>query len=122
MMNNEPELDRAQLAEIKTIMRDGFASFVAETLENMADHIKNLQAGIEQQDVHAIHIAAHSLGSNSAYLGLTRLTKLARKIEAMAIMEKKDSHKDIPAIEPLFDELQKDFSVTEPFLLEETTR
>jgi TMAO reductase system sensor TorS len=86
--NTDVVLDRDVLGEAQEIYANneaGFENFVRLFLENSWEKIVALKAGVAQDDSQAVHEAAHSLKSSSAFMGAMAMSDVCRRLEAMTM-------------------------------------
>jgi len=82
-MDQNPAIDQAAYAAMKSTMGEIFASVVDTFLDYLPTQIARLEAAIEQSDCDAIFNSAHSIKSSSSSIGALGLASTAEKIEQL---------------------------------------
>jgi signal transduction histidine kinase/CheY-like chemotaxis protein len=77
-------LDPQAIAELRDMLRDNFGRLIQSYLREFPAQFATLHQAIEEEDAATLHRIAHSLKSNSAYLGAVELADLAHRLEMMA--------------------------------------
>ncbi len=88
--NPHPVLDRSALDNVRSMMKDDFASILNIFLEDAATYVDNIARGIEEGTFDKAASAAHALKSSAGQLGAMRLSSLAKQFEADAKAVTKD--------------------------------
>jgi len=83
-MENESELNMEELEEAKRVLKQRFPEMVEGYLEDARKYIANIKEGSEEGDLEKIAKGAHPLKSSSAGLGVTKVSEIAKFIEAEA--------------------------------------
>jgi HPt (histidine-containing phosphotransfer) domain-containing protein len=79
------ELDMTTFEELKEMSGADFIDELVDTfLEDAPKLINEMKTALETKDAETFRRAAHSLKSNSATFGATRLSALAKEIELLA--------------------------------------
>lgn len=80
-----PEIDRAVFNDLKQMSGADFIDELVDTfLDDAPKLLKELHAALKAGNAEAFRRAAHSLKSNGATFGATRLSELARELEMLA--------------------------------------
>ncbi len=96
-----PQADASQILDLTQIwgMAGGDSGFVkdliATLLEDGPHQLEAMRQAIEQGDVAALRLAAHSLKANSAQFGAHKLTRLCRELEYMGKESRLDGAADL---------------------------
>ncbi len=95
------ELDMAIYEELKEATGADFIDELVETfLDDAPKLMAELQSALQKQDAEAFRRAAHSLKSNSATFGASRLSGLAKELEMLAKEQKlAEAAPKLPAVE-----------------------
>ncbi|GEM_PF-4327629 len=85
----EPLLDDRALAQIRALQQPGagdniLSQVIQHYLQDSQTLVATLQTKLAEQDIPAIHRAAHTLKSSSANLGANRLADLCKVLESQA--------------------------------------
>lgn len=84
LRNAEPVACRLEPAAIENLRQVGGDEFVAELTQTFLADAPGLLAALHGSDVAEVHRAAHTLKSNAATFGATRLSNLCLELEAQA--------------------------------------
>lgn len=99
------ELDMTTFEELKQMSGEDFIDELVDTfLEDSPKLVGEMKAALQANDVDAFRRAAHSLKSNSATFGATRLSELSRELEMLG-KEHRLSEAE-PRLQPLEETLQ----------------
>ncbi|MEW6028900.1 MAG: Hpt domain-containing protein [Chloroflexota bacterium] len=83
-MANE-NVDRSVLRALKESVGEDYIGVMLETFfEETSQLMTDLQKSLSANDAEAFRRAAHSMKSNAATFGATRLSELAKELEAIA--------------------------------------
>ncbi len=95
------ELDMTIYEELKEATGADFIDELVETfLDDAPKLMAELRSALQKQDVEAFRRAAHSLKSNSATFGASRLSGLAKELEMLGKEQKLDeAAPKLPAVE-----------------------
>lgn len=95
------ELDMTVYDELKEATGADFIAELVDTfLEDAPRLMSELQSSLQAHDVETFRRAAHSLKSNSATFGASRLSGLAKELEMLAKEQKLDeAAPKLPAVE-----------------------
>lgn len=92
-MSAEPSLDRSALDRLLETV-GGDQSFVTELIETFLEEappmLAEIRGALEAQDAELLRRAAHSLKSNAAQFGATRLQSLCLQLEQQAKQQQLD--------------------------------
>jgi len=78
------ELDMNTFEELKQMSGDDFIDELVDTfLEDAPKLVAEMKSSLQADDADTFRRAAHSLKSNSATFGATRLAELSRELEVM---------------------------------------
>jgi signal transduction histidine kinase/CheY-like chemotaxis protein len=80
---DEP-LDQAKLDELRTFMGDELPHLIGQFLESAPQQMEALARAVQDKDLGAMVLPAHSLKSSSANLGANQLSQLAARLEHAA--------------------------------------
>jgi HPt (histidine-containing phosphotransfer) domain-containing protein len=97
------DVDRGVLEELFEIMEDDFSALLLSFLDAAPGLIREIEAGILDQDARQVILPAHSLKSSSANVGAQKLSGLARQMEMAA------KQGDITLLSGLFELLNQTF-------------
>ncbi len=97
------DVDRGILEELFEIMEDDFSALLLSFLDAAPGLIREIEAGILDEDARQVILPAHSLKSSSANVGALKLSGLARQVE----MEAKKG--DLTTLSGLFEPLNQAF-------------
>jgi HPt (histidine-containing phosphotransfer) domain-containing protein len=86
------QIDMVTFEELKQMSGEDFIAELVQTfLEDAPKIIQELKSALESGDPEAFRRAAHSLKSNSATFGATRLAEMAKELEMMGKESRLDS-------------------------------
>lgn len=78
-------VDRSVLQALKASVGEDYIGVMLETfLEETSQLMTDLQKSLSENDAEAFRRAAHSMKSNAATFGATRLSELAKELEVIA--------------------------------------
>ncbi len=94
-MNDEALLDPVRLTEIKTLLGDNFAMLLEVFLKDSPDQASNICSWTDPTQNQGVMMAAHTLKSSAASLGLNKLATQCNIIETAC---REDGEIDIPSL------------------------
>ncbi len=99
------ELDRSTFEELRQMSGPDFIDELVDTfLEDAPGLIREMRTALQARDAETFRRAAHSLKSNSATFGATRLSIMAKELEGLGRENKLEAAaRLLPAVEPAFD-------------------
>ena len=101
-----PVLDPHAIAELRAMMRDKFDRLMQSYLQEFPTHFAMLHQALAEEDAAVLHRVAHSMKSNSAYLGVTELTEIAYALEKMGQAGQTDGHDLLARAEALYQRMR----------------
>ena len=110
---SEPLIDKEAWESMKSMTGPAFlAELIDVFLKDSPDLIKEMRSGLAAGDVEGVRRAAHSLKSNSASFGASRLAGVARDLEMMA------KSGSLQGAESKLSELEAEYAQLRPLLEE----
>ncbi len=101
-----PVIDPHAIAELRAMMRDKFDRLIQSYLQEFPTHFAMLHQALVEADAAVLHRVAHSMKSNSAYLGVTELTEIAYALEKMGQAGQTDGHDLLARAEALYQRMR----------------
>ena len=103
---NETVIDPATFDGLKEMVGDDFIGELVETFfDESPGMLADMSQALDSGDAETFRRAAHSLKSNSASFGATRLSELAREMEYLGRDEKLDeAGPKMPQLESAYEE------------------
>jgi HPt (histidine-containing phosphotransfer) domain-containing protein len=90
------EIKTTELQEAKEILKVKFSELIHDYLSDANDYVKNIEEGLDNDDLVQVAANAHPLKSSSACIGIIGLSTVAKMIESEA-----REHKPVDTIQPL---------------------
>lgn len=112
----EPDIDTEQLKDMQKTLGPAFPQLVAITLESLDKNKTELDIAIAKQDMKAIHMSSHALGSSAGNLGLRTLHTTSRQIEAIAYDLVDAPENEFKEIQSLYAKIQGNFENSKKYL------
>ena len=106
--SGSPAIDQEILAAMEEAMGDQFKVIIEYYLEDAAQYLEQIGAGMASNDAKAVVTAAHPLKSSSREMGVVALSDIAKEIEAMG-RAAQEGNGDLDSIKPLIEPLQSSF-------------
>lgn len=108
-------LDEGVVNAARASLKDKFSMMVEFYLEDAADHIAQIQAGLADDDPQEVVAPAHTLKSSSRQIGATQVGEIAAWLEEAA-RTAEGSHSDVAPLSARAAELSQAFTVLRPRL------
>lgn len=106
--SREAVLDRQVLDELRDVMGDEYQSLVQTYLKNTPTLLLEINQALEEEDLSALVLPAHSLKSSSANLGAMQMSALARGLEMAAREDDMQTVAELrPKLAPLFEQTRE---------------
>lgn len=108
-------LDEGVVNAARASLKDKFSMMVEFYLEDAADHIAQIQAGLADDDPQKVVVPAHTLKSSSRQIGATQVGEIAAWLEEAA-RTAEGSQSDVAPLSARAAELNQAFTVLRPRL------
>ena len=108
-------LDEGVVNAARASLKDKFSMMVEFYLEDAADHIAQIQAGLADDDPQKVVAPAHTLKSSSRQIGATQVGEIAAWLEE-AVRTAEGSRSDVAPLSARAAELSQAFTVLRPRL------
>ena len=108
-------LDEGVVNAARASLKDKFSMMVEFYLEDAADHIAQIQAGLADDDPRKVVAPAHTLKSSSRQIGATQVGEIAAWLEE-AVRTAEGSRSDVAPLSARAAELSQAFTVLRPRL------
>jgi len=106
--SREAVLDRQVLDELRDVMGDEYQSLVQTYLKNTPTLLLEINQALEEEELSALVLPAHSLKSSSANLGAMQMSALARGLEKAAREDDMQTVAELrPKLAPLFEQTRE---------------
>jgi len=106
--SREAVLDRQVLDELRDVMGDEYQSLVQTYLKNTPTLLLEINQALEEEELSALVLPAHSLKSSSANLGAMQMSALARGLEKAAREDDMQTVAELrPELAPLFEQTRE---------------
>ena len=89
-MSSTSLIDMSVIEELYEIMEDDFVGLIDSYLENTPTLLREIEAGVKDEDCVQVIVPAHSLKSSSANVGALQLSEIALQLEMAAKAEQFD--------------------------------
>ncbi len=116
-MNKELKLiDYTAVKEAKQVMRDRFAIMVKYFIEDTENYLLEIEKGLENDDIQAILLPAHTIKSAARQMGAQRVSSVAKTLEFLCRDAIASSGTININFNKLYEQLKEEFELVVPEL------